>query len=81
MNRQLDIIEAAFLSPATMLMIAEVTGIERANIYRYVAVLRDAGGICVHHRGECSITGYKANYYTTNVSLIKSKKRHGEGAK
>ncbi|RNI29778.1 hypothetical protein EFA69_09575 [Rufibacter immobilis] len=70
-QKQLSLIRAAFYqTPATMLMIAHKTGIERASICRYVATLRKAGAIALVWKGFCPITHFRAGFYTTNMAEI-----------
>ncbi|WP_125047752.1 hypothetical protein [Pontibacter arcticus] len=54
-----------------MLMIARKTGIERANICRYVATLRKAGAITLIRKGFCPITGFRAGFFTTNIAQFR----------
>jgi len=66
---QLKTVSDAFSeAPATMLMIARRTGIERANICRYVATMRKADRIFFVKKGLCAITRHAANYLSTNES-------------
>jgi hypothetical protein len=66
-KNQLKIVSDAFAeAPATMLMIARRTGIERASICRYVATMRKADQIFHVRKGLCPITRHKANFLTTN---------------
>jgi len=58
--------EAFRKAPATMLMIARQTGIERAGVCRYVATLRKADQIYFVRKGLCPITRHTANFLTTN---------------
>jgi hypothetical protein len=68
---QIDEVERAFnFRPPTMLECAYQTGIERANICRYVAELEKQGEIALVRKGLCPITGYRAGFYTTNKSLF-----------
>lgn len=65
-KNQLKIVSEAFSeAPATMLMIARRTGIERASICRYVATMRKADSIFFVRKGFCAITRHAANYLTT----------------
>ena len=61
---------ALFKEPKTMLMVAEETGILRANICRYIAKWQKNKCIDVVKVGRCEITKYEANYYTTNPHLF-----------
>jgi len=67
------VFEAFSEAPATMLMIARRTGIERANICRYVATMRKADSIFFVRKGFCAITKHTANYLTTNESYRPAK--------
>lgn len=62
--------EGFFKAPATMLQVAKSTDIERANICRYVASLRNQGSIAFVKKGYCPITKHMAGYYTTNPVLF-----------
>ncbi len=53
--------------PKTMLMVAKETGIERANICRYVSHWRKRGLVSVDHYGLCRITKHRAGYLVTNT--------------
>lgn len=66
---------ALYRQPKTMLMVADETGILRANICRYVARWRKSKCIDVIKVGKCKITRYKANYYTTNPKLFPKAKQ------
>ncbi len=67
-----NVAEAFRKSPATMLMIARQTGIERANICRYVAEMRKADRIFLVRKGLCPITRHTANFLTTNEAFRQS---------
>jgi hypothetical protein len=68
---QFQIVFNGFLiSPCTMKELSVITGIDRANICRYVRILRIAGKIAIHKKVFCSITRHKANSYTTNPELM-----------
>jgi hypothetical protein len=56
--------------PKTMLMCAKETGIERANVCRYVRTMRNNGMIWLVKKGFCDISKHHAGYYTTNQALI-----------
>ena len=61
----------AFLrQPKTMLQVATETGIERANICRYVAALKQEGNICLMYKSICPISKCRAGYYTTDPYII-----------
>lgn len=60
----------AFKTPKTMLEVAHETGIERANICRYVRTMRMRCVIFVYKVGKCPITKHKACFLTTDKSLI-----------
>ena len=67
------VFEAFSEAPATMLMIARRTGIERANICRYVATMRKEDRIFFVKKGLCAITRHAANYLSTNESYRPAK--------
>jgi hypothetical protein len=56
-----------------MLQCAHLTGIERANICRYVAELEKQGEIALVRKGLCPITGYRAGFYSTDPKLFSTK--------
>ncbi len=56
--------------PKTMLDVSLETGILRANICRYVANLRKAGLIQVHHLGKDIHTRMTCAYLTTDAALF-----------
>ncbi len=51
---------------ATRMMIARAVGIERANVCRRIAELREEGRIWTCGRHLCKITGIRAEYLTCN---------------
>ena len=51
--------------PKTMLQVAHLTGIERANICRYVAELRKSDRISFIKYGLCPISKHRAGFYET----------------
>lgn len=73
-KNQLKIVSEAFSeAPATMLMIARRTGIERASICRYVATMRKNDRIFFVRKGFCAITRHAASYLSTNESYRPAK--------
>lgn len=62
--------QAFYSQPKTMLMVSVETGIERANICRYVATLRKQGRIFLIRNGICPITKHRAGFLTTNVEFL-----------
>jgi hypothetical protein len=54
--------------PATMLMVAKETGIERANICRWIADRRETNGIRLVRFGLCEISKHRAGFYTTDFT-------------
>lgn len=56
------------IAPATMLMAAHATGIERASICRRIAEMKSNGTARIAHFGLCKITGHRAGYYTASTS-------------
>lgn len=69
---QYQIIYQCFLSPMTMLDASLETGIFRANICRYVAVMRSKGIIQIIRKDYDQHTKFKAAYYTTNKRFFKA---------
>ena len=66
-RNQLRSVHAAFNGvPKTMFEVALDTGVERANICRYVAMMMRGGLIALCRIGKCPITGYKAGFYSTD---------------
>lgn len=66
---QMSVLYRAFFEkPGTMLMIARQTNIERASICRRVDTMRKCGLIDIIKFDSCKVTGYKAGYYTTDLS-------------
>ena len=53
-----------------MLMVARETGIERANICRYVQRAVEIGVLFFVSYSLCAITLHKAGFYTTDKSLV-----------
>lgn len=62
--------QAFYSQPKTMLMVSVETGIERANICRYVAELEKQDRIYIVRKGICPITKHRAGFYTTNPELF-----------
>jgi hypothetical protein len=67
------VFEALKKRPATMLMISNITGVDRANICRYVASFRKSNRIAVVTVKPCAITKHRAGYYTTDENLFPAK--------
>lgn len=59
-----------YKEPKTMFMVSVETGIERANICRYVATWRKRKCIRIAKKGICPISKHVAGYYTTNPQLF-----------
>lgn len=68
---QYDKVLAAFSEPKTMLMVARETGIERANVCRYVATAIKLGSLFLVSYSFCAITFHVAGYYSTDRTLVK----------
>ena len=69
---QLRAVYDAFkIKPSTMLMVSHLTGIERANICRYVDTLKKHERIQCLKYAYCEISKYKAGYYSTDEALFK----------
>jgi len=56
--------------PKTMLMVSNETGIERANICRYVATWRKSETIKIVEKKLCLVSKFRASYLTTNPTLF-----------
>ena len=69
-NQYLKAFAGFFSQPMTMKELSVATGIDRANLCRYVRLMRLAGIIAVVKRTYCSITKHLANKYTTNPELF-----------
>ena len=68
---QLDIVYKTFYKkPQTMKMVEVDTGIDRANICRYVRTLRNSDKIAIVKTELCLITKHRAGYLTTNPELF-----------
>lgn len=58
--------QTLFERPKTMLMAANDTNIERANICRAIRKLEDQNKVIRLRKGLCSISKHRATYFTTN---------------
>jgi len=58
-----------YQNPCTMKELEIKTGIDRANICRYVGKMRKLDIISVYKKAYCSITKRLVNQYTTNPDL------------
>jgi len=56
--------------PKTMKMVSIQTGIDRANICRYVAEWKEQNSIQEVRKGLCRITKHRAAYLTTDPTLF-----------
>lgn len=61
--------------PKSMREVTYELGEERENICRYVAMLRYAGQINLHHKGQCKTTKHTVGYYTTDPQLFRKDKQ------
>ena len=59
-----------FEQPQSMKELSVTTGIDRANLCRYVRTMRLLKAIAVYKRSYCSITKRLVNKYTTNPDLF-----------
>ena len=64
------VFEALKKQPSTMLMVSVQTGIFRANVCRYVSMLRKHDKIQLLKYGLCKVSNYKAGYYSTDEALF-----------
>lgn len=55
---------------ATNSMVEQATGIHHKNLTRHKATLEKQGKIVVVHKGICKLTGFKADYLSTNEKEI-----------
>lgn len=65
------VFKAFYEQPKTMLMVDRETGVNRANICRYVAMMRKENRITLVREGICKISKHRAGYLTTNPKFIK----------
>lgn len=52
-----------------MMQVSRSTGIDRANICRYISHMKEEGEIRKVRLGYCPITGWRAGFYTTDEKL------------
>lgn len=64
-NQKYLILKAFSGTPKTMLQVARITGIERANICRRVAEFQDQNRIALVFKSICPITKARAGFYVT----------------
>lgn len=70
-NQLQRVYSTLFARPMTMYEVALTTGIERANVCRYVAELRKSNNIAVVRLGICPITRHgRVQFLTTNPALF-----------
>jgi hypothetical protein len=70
-NQLQRVYSTLFARPMTMYEVALITGIERANVCRYVAELRKSNSIAVVRLGICPITRHDGvQFLTTNPALF-----------
>lgn len=62
---------SAFTSPKTMLMAARETGVERANVCRYVDSAIKQGTLFLIRYGLCAVSSHRAGYYSTDKRLLR----------
>lgn len=65
-----EVYRQLFNNAYTMKEVSVITGIDRANICRYIRILRKNNLIAIVKKDYCSVTRYKANRYTTNPEFI-----------
>lgn len=59
---------------ATSTMVATALHIYRPNLTRYKNMLQETGKLVVTHNAKCKETGYRADYLSCNLELIKRAK-------
>ena len=59
---------------ATNSMVEQAIGIKQKNLTRYKVTLEDQGSLVVVYRGFCAVTGFPADYLSTNKEIIKKVK-------
>ena len=59
---------------ATISMVEQAIGIKQKNLTRYKVTLEDQGSLVVVFRGFCEVTGFLADYLSTNKEIIKKVK-------
>ena len=59
---------------ATNSMVEQAIGIKQKNLTRYKVTLEDQGSLVVVFRGFCEVTGFLADYLSTNKEIIKKVK-------
>ena len=59
---------------ATNSMVEQAIGIKQKNLTRYKVTLEDQGSLVVVYRGFCEVTGFPADYLSTNKEIIKKVK-------
>lgn len=64
--------ESLFNEPKTMLMADKDTGVNRANICRYIDTLKKSELVYLVKKDKCKISHYTAGYYTTNPKYFKN---------
>lgn len=75
-NQLQKVYSTLFVRPMTRLEVAQLTGIERANVCRYVAELRKQNNVEVVRLGVCPITKHsRVQFLTTNPELSPQKKQ------
>jgi hypothetical protein len=75
---QLQVVKKAFEKGSfTMLEIDRITGIERANICRYVKILKSSKEIVKVKQVRCPITRHWAFQYTTDKKLFPRHPKQG----
>lgn len=56
---------------ATNSMVEQAIGIKQKNLTRYKATLEEEGNLVVVLKGFCKVTGFPADYLSTNKEIIK----------
>lgn len=70
-SSQYQVVYTSFMQqPKTMLDVFLQTGILRANVCRYVAIMKKEGVIQLIRKDKDRSTGYMAGYYSTDKKLF-----------
>lgn len=70
-NQKICVYKVLLKEPLTMLEIASLTNIRRANICRYISEFEELGIVAMMRKRKCTISGYPfVGEYTADKSLF-----------